>query len=240
MRFAGTLKWLDELDFLYNIKTMGYSDKEIFDYVKAKFGLIMKAVTVEELYAIENKSTIKSYKIDIDVYPKIDFTITPNEIKLLKSNGILNENYEMVTGSMNGIDDPLTKILYSIVWKNGDLKKIKHVIRGAAETADVDDANLPDDAIVFYQFGKYLSGKKGEPIIDQHVLRAFAIFIEPSMREIKKWREFEVVKKTHHTLIKKYITWLSSENITKQLKGVDNYTYYIDRVLFALGKYAKS
>ncbi|GGB83118.1 hypothetical protein [Dyadobacter sediminis] len=214
-------------------------DVEKSKFIKEKFRIIQSAKTIEELISIENSNILRNYKMDAETYPKIGFMITPNEIKILKERGVLSENYELVKGGVDSIEDPLTKILYAMIWKNGDLKKIKHIIRGAAETSNINSGTLPDDAIVFYQFGKYLSGKSGEPIIDQHVLRAFGIFKASNLREVAPWRTFKLVTSAHHDLIKEYIDWLSSDIIQPELRAINNYSYYIDRVLFALGKYAK-
>ena len=73
------------------------------------------------------------------------------------------------------------KLLYSIIWKNGDLLKVKHIIQGILESeienVDNNDKEFVEkqDSLVFYQFGKYLTKKNNEPIIDQHVVRAFAV-----------------------------------------------------------------
>lgn len=214
-------------------------DLEKSKFIKEKFQLIQNAKSVEELISIESSNILKKCKIDSKTYPKVDFAITPGEIELLIKRGVLDENYEFVNDEMNNITDPLTKILYATIWKNGDLKKIKHIIKGVTESSGTDKRELPDDAIVFYQFGKYLSGKSGEPIIDQHVLRAFGIFRTSSLNEVAPWRTFKLVTSKHHELIKEYIDWLSSDNIQPELRAIKGYSYYIDRVLFALGKYAR-
>ena len=53
----------------------------------------------------------------------------------------------------------------------GDLKKITHIIEGYNFWR-----RWKGNGITFYQFGKYLSNKKAEPIIDQHIIRAFGIY----------------------------------------------------------------
>jgi hypothetical protein len=72
-------------------------------------------------------------------------------------------------GKINDLP-PLTKLLYAVLWKNGDLAKVKHVVKGILDKRDESD-----NSIIFYQFGRHLSEKKSEPIVDQHVLRAFGI-----------------------------------------------------------------
>ena len=83
--------------------------------------------------------------------------------------GSINDENDIVIRSDA---NPLEKLLYAIVWKNGDLLKLRHVIHGIV---DSDVGRKGKNGVVFYQFGKHLS-KLGKPIIDQHVLRAFAVY----------------------------------------------------------------
>jgi hypothetical protein len=65
-----------------------------------------------------------------------------------------------------------------MAWKNNDLKKLKHIIEGIK-----DENEYKKTGIVFYQFGKHLRNI-GEPIIDQHVLRAFQFIIQIKVRNL--------------------------------------------------------
>jgi len=175
--------------------------------------------------------------MNIDGYPKIEFDIKPIEIETLINNGILDSELKFTTDITSKLSDPLAKILYATAWKNGDLKKVKHIIKGILDSENND--NDQDDALVFYQFGKYLTKKSGQPIIDQHVIRAYAIYCSTDNENVEKFRKLETLDKTHKTIINKYIQWLTSDNLTKELRSEKDYSYYIDKLLFATGKTIK-
>lgn len=200
--------------------------KEVFNYIKQSQSDI-------ELKEIFNKPDIKEhlekYKMDTDTYPKIEFSITPDEIRTLQKNNIIQELALQIKDY-----DPLTKLLYAVLWKNGDLKKIKHIISGIRNSVNQIDEQT--DGLVFYQFGKYLAEPSKEPIIDQHVIRAFAVYLaednEPAVLEIRK---LGVLNKKHKDLIDKYKGWVAKNH---QYKGRD-FLYCLDQLLFATGKAIK-
>jgi hypothetical protein len=145
--------------------------------------------------------------------------------------------------------------MYSLIWKNGDLLKIKHIISGILGEViidnnhteiEVEENNKTDEnsPLVFNQFGKYLNDKV-EPIIDQHVIRAFAVYkakynVDSEINEVNENRQISTLKyKLHNQLVNEYKEWLISNEITSELKNIDGYKYYIDKLLFAAGKSIK-
>lgn len=132
--------------------------------------------------------------------------------------------------------DPLAKLLYATLWKNGDLPKIKHIVQGIIDCGEEDIGK--EDGLVFYQFGKCLTGTDGEPIIDQHVIRAFAIH-KHDESETDKYRKFKSITKDSIGLIRAYKEWLRTE-ANQELRSQTDYAYYIDQLLFALGRMIKS
>ena len=126
--------------------------------------------------------------------------------------------------------------MYSVLWKNRDLKKIKHIVQGILKHDEV--VCSKEDGLVFYQFGKFLT-KTGQPIIDQHVLRAFRIYQTKDLKEVARWRKKDTLNKTDRSLIDDYKDWLKSDEITKDLRNQQDYSYHIDQLLFALGKTIK-
>ncbi|MBK9490049.1 MAG: hypothetical protein IPO07_15690 [Haliscomenobacter sp.] len=156
----------------------------------------------------------------IETYPKIEFDIKPDEIQGLIDNHFIDKELNLKTDITSKLKDSLTKLLYAMVWKNGDLKKIKHIIKGIQNAKeDSDDQN---DALVFYQFGKYLTKASGQPIIDQHVIRAFAVYRTKEDNEISSLRKLSTSKKADKSLIDEYKKWLCSEEITDELNKNQN------------------
>ncbi len=203
------------------------------------FDLIKKSETTEDIDKILDTLDIPiKNRMKSDAYPQIKFKLDNGDIDELINNDLIDKNTLTFKKDITEkLTDPLTKLLYSTVWKNGDIKKIKHIIKGIKEVND--NSNEQDDALVFYQFGKYLTKTPGQPIIDQHVLRAFAIYKSTDDNNIETLQKLETLKKTHKTLINEYINWLQSDELTNELKAIAEYTYFIDKLLFATGKTIK-
>ncbi|WP_041735514.1 hypothetical protein [Dyadobacter fermentans] len=104
-----------------------------------------------------------------------------------------------------------------------------------------DDFTDQKDALVFYQFGKYLTGAVNQPIVDQHVIRAFSVY--RAIRDGKDPAEYLAIKgvtKKHKPIIDQYKNWLLSDELSSKLKEENGYAFHIDRILFAAGKFVKS
>jgi hypothetical protein len=113
--------------------------------------------------------------------------------------------------------------MYSILWKNGDLGKERHIIAG------IENYDPTSNGTVFHQFGRYLSNKK-EPIIDQHTIRAYKIYIGADVEECCK---IKAIGNKDTNIVNQYKDWV--KNLKKP-----NLQYEIDKIIFATGKYAKS
>src|SRR4051812_16021883 len=95
-------------------------------HVKTAFEKLMNAKTIPDvenvLSAIHEKFWMKD-----GTYHKIEFKITKEEIQELKKlNAISEKNHLVAPKGSNA----LIKLLYAVLWKRGDLKKVKHVIEG--------------------------------------------------------------------------------------------------------------
>jgi len=203
----------------------------IFDTIKASNDQT-DLRTVLDQYEIPSKN-----RMDPEKYPELAFAITGNEIQALKANGFIDKEMNLTTGISENLNDPLTKLLYATMWKNGDLKKVKHIIQGVLDGVNVN--NNKDSALVFYHFGKYLTKLPGQPIIDQHVIRAYAVYQAETEKEIKSLRSLNTLNKSHRSLIRDYKKWIISDELSESLKNNENYTYEIDKILFAAGKTIK-
>ena len=222
----------------YYVAAYKMDNKEVLDLVEYVFQTIKEAETiaqVENIFDHHIAVKMKENRMDEETYPQLHFKITAEE--LIETNFLTDEN--TFTKEISSLElPPLTKLLYAICWKNGDLKKVKHIIQGiTANHTDIDDKN---DGLVFYQFGKYLTKKDGEPIIDQHVLRAYAIFeSDKSDYNIDRIRKKSIINKNDKTLIDSYKNWLAT-GLKTELRNNKDYCYYIDKLLFALGKTIKA
>jgi hypothetical protein len=211
------------------------NDIDVKVFIHDIFKMIKQASSITDLERIlQDDKLLSKNKMDNDTYPKIDFSISENEIQDLKDNGYLNNDLTFSNSISTKITDPLTKLLYSIVWKNGDLKKEKHIIQGILDVNE--DDKEKHSSLVFYQFGKYLTKNSFQPIIDQHVIRAFRIYKETNLDKIDSIRKVKVLKKEHKEYINDYKSWLVMDELKPELKRQHNYTDYIDKILFAAGK----
>ena len=104
------------------------TDQEAKNFVSDIFEKITKASTKNDLIKIEKESFESKYLMDTETFPKIDFNISSDEIDDLIVNNVIDKNYNLKPIPENST--PLTKLLYSIIWKNGDLKKLKHIAKG--------------------------------------------------------------------------------------------------------------
>ena len=217
--------------------------KEAKVLIDTIFSLISNATTIHDLQNILEHPALLKSRMDNSKYPKIEFSISDKEIESMIDSGILNSDLTFSNTISSQLKDPITKLLYAMIWKNGDLKKEKHICQGILDSNKV-EVNRKS-TFVFYQFGKYLTKTKGQPIIDQHVLRAFAIFVEiegenVNEEKVDEIRRTTILKVGDVDLIKKYKTWLLSVSLNDENKNFLDYTYYIDKILFATGKTIKA
>jgi len=239
------------------------NNTQVKKLVKQVFESINSANSLNALRGIPNQENgliIEAAKID--QYPKINFSITSEEIQNLKEIQVLTaenlfslKEIQVLTAEnlfsqdfLNSNLNSVEKILLSIVWKNGDILKIKRIIEGIID--DEDEFNNHSDSLVFYGFGRYLR-KDGNPIIDQHVIRAFSIYqyignpdqlvnIEEDV-EFQKLRKLDSLRKRDISKINNYIKWVKDRNnfnLGDQPRS-NEFFYEIDKILFSLGKKIK-
>jgi hypothetical protein len=204
------------------------------DIVNQAFKKLLQAKTIDDVDRIlDDLNVDKKYRIAEQLYPEIKFKITEKEILELKSKKIVSDE-NFVSNVPNS--DALSKLLYALAWKNGDLLKLKHIIEGIIGG----DEDTKENGLVFYQFGKHLSNESVEPIIDQNVLRAFGIYLaNGDNSKIDRLKRLSLITKKEKKLIAEYKTWLKSD-LTQELRDTPQYSNHVDKVLFALGKFVKN
>ena len=187
--------------------------------IREFFKELDKVEKKEEIEKLFNKLNIESkYQKKKKEYPNLEFNITKDEIEILKGKEfITTENNLNISLSKKQNLSTLEKILYALIWKNGDLPKIKHIISGIY--------GKESTGKVFNQFGKHLCNNE-ELIIDQHVLRAYIYYKEGNI--IKK-----IGDKVFNKYSNDYKTWINKRKIFKENKNL------MDDYLFAIGKKLK-
>ena len=212
------------------------NEKKLVEVIISK---IKSAGSLGDLEEILADNYPEKYKKDKDKYPTLPFSISKAEIDTLKDAGWIDGDNQLVVEKFDAAST-LEKLLFSLIWKNGDLRKISNIIDGIQSKK----VNL-SDRITFYEFGRYLRNPKTEVIVDQHVIRAYrymkAIEEEPSSDELSKIKKLSNLFGKHEEIVKEYKTWLSENDWVKQeIKEDPLYLGIMDDILFALGKKLKA
>lgn len=200
--------------------------------VKKVFDRIKSAKSVSDFdNIVDDDPILQKNKFNSSKYPNLKINISTNDITMLKKLNILSDENKILPLTDSLDLSPLEKLLYSVLWKNGDLGKEKHIVEGVLASKD-DDNSSKERGLVFYQYGKHLA-KREEPIVDQHTIRAFLLFknIESEDSEITKIRKKDTLKNDE---LLNFRIWIKSSEIG----GIDN-QFHIDKVLFSLGKAVK-
>lgn len=197
------------------------------------FNLLLLSKTTSDVDGVLAKAQIPlKYWMNAETYPEIKFQLTASEINELKKSGSISSDNRL---SLSPTATTLEKLLYSIAWKNGDLKKLKHIIEGIVDEP-VDERK---NGFVFHQFGRYLTKTPGEPIIDQHVLRAYGVLSDfTDQTDGKRLLTLSLITKKEKVLIDGYKMWLRTK-LTSELRSEPNYSYHVDKVMFAIGRSLK-
>lgn len=207
----------NELSFIEDDSINFVEYKKLFERIKS-------SKTKEELEEIA-----KDYKINLDntKYPRLNFKITKSEIDELMNSGLLCINNDGILTIKQDDLSPISKLLYSLVWKQGDVQKLKLIIKGIKEVENPKLDNI--ERLVFYCFGNHLANSKEYPIIDQHVIRAYNLYRADSNSDFI--RKSDKVKANDR---EEYLVWF------EEFKNVDSdFLYLLDRLLFEIGKAVK-
>lgn len=203
------------------------------DLIEYVFNTLLNSKSVEDVDKIPDQAGIpEKYFMNLSKYPPGTFGIQKKDIIELKRKGFIDDNNQLNDLSQS---DVFAKLLYSLIWKNGDLQKISHIIEGIMG----DDKDVKEKGIVFYQFGRHLANSCEEPIVDQHVIRAFGIYkAKANKTEINRLLKLSIITMKENDLIDQYKHFLKEE-LNPDLRKNINYVYHVDRVLFATGKMLK-
>jgi hypothetical protein len=170
-------------------------------------------------------------------YPQLKFTITPDDINTLKRSKFLEEDGSLSLNCANEniLKTPLEKLLFSVLWKNGDLGKEKHITDGIIGNRDNEEV-IDEKGLVFYYFGKHLN-QKINPIIDQHVIRAFMLYKNKNEENCEEILSKKTVSAKDKEICLKYIVW--HKKLLDKKADREMFSYRLDRLLFGLGKSIK-
>lgn len=207
---------------------------------------------VEKVYtAIEKKDfdvpELEKFKLNENKYPRNIMDALRNMAPKEKNTfiddfkHIFNENDQQLEINKSHLDSSFSKLLYLMVWKQGDLDKFDGIIEGLKSSPKLEEAYEDvSKAFVFFQLGRHIMFD--EPIVDQHSIRAFVALIEN--KYIKNVKPIDVkseniknslYSKKHKDLIKAYVDW-----VVKKLELKNEDQHLLDNLMYSLGKYLKT
>ncbi len=216
-------------------------NEKVKNLVKTVFSLIEHAKSTDDIKAIINCKEISEFNhlleknaVKTNTFPQINFQFSKDDLKVLEN---YFENNEF---KIKGKIDPLSKLLYSLAWKNGDLGKIKHIYNGIVTGLNEPSENVKQ-AIVFHQFGKHLAIPDVQPIIDQHVIRAYAFYVSVDLidDELDKIRKIVEITSNHNDFVNGYVKLINEITNKLEVENKRDFIYQVDRLLFAVGKTIK-
>lgn len=160
-----------------------------------------------------------------DRYHQLNLNITKEQVQSYIASGFFRADGSIDETKLEQ-ESTATKLLYAFLWKQGDLQKVKYIVQGVTNHEPV-----PESGMVLYYFGKHLADKK-HPIIDQHVIRAYAMATKkPQINE-------DIISKKDIHNIQSYIHWFQHE-LHSEICDNAACRYMVDQVLYALGKRIK-
>lgn len=179
-------------------------------------------------------------KIPGDKFPRMRLRLTCEEMDELQRIGVLSNELQLTSDLARGElangekMSALEKLLYSVLWKNGDLGKEQHIVAGVYGKEQQQKTGT-----VFYEFGAYLQGRNTF-IMDQHTLRCFAV-ASSNDEQLEQARQLELIDRTqpmHAKWMSVYVEFY--KNIEQQKKiAAPDFLYEIDRLFFGAGKLIK-
>lgn len=170
-----------------------------------------------------------------NIYPKFSLNIEVDEILELKRRGILDDQNKINPITFTGT--ALERLLVAALWKNRDINKLQHIVDGILQT----DGFRTDYSLIFKQFGHSLTDSS-EPIVDQHVLRAYEIksLTTYSEQAVNSLRKKSVYKTSDKAILKSYREWFKNIIGRISVKDQSEYKEKLDKILFVKGKAVKT
>lgn len=183
---------------------------------------IVAARRTNDWIAIKNHVALAKFKKSDKQYPPISSLFKPDDIEAIRG-GI--DIYNPVT--------PLEKFFYSALWKNGDLPKLPHLVNGIK--GEPNNAQ----AVTFYHFGKFLAQPEENPIIDQHVIRAYKLVTTKDPIDdalLKVIGKSGLLSPKDSDTCNKYITWVKHQHEACPHENRIRLFQIVDDVMFAFGR----
>ena len=184
---------------------------------------------------IDEQGLDKEIEMFYKKYPKLRLNIEAAEITKLIEQDILDRQNKLNPNTFHGTT--LERLLVAALWKNGDINKLQHIVDGILQT----EGFRSDYSLIFKQFGHSLTTSL-EPLVDQHVLRAFEIKSLPIYSEfaVNSLRKKRIYKTSDNTILNSYRQWFKNIIGRICIEDQPDYKEKLDKVLFIKGKAVKT
>ena len=206
--------------------------EEVYDTIKTKTYIIPESI-------IEHRISRKKYPKELIHYLR---NMNDEDKMSFKNKCAHKTKKDNLKVEKKHLNSSVSKLLYLMVWKQGDLDKFDQIVEGLNSEDKITVAySKKNKPFVFFQFGRHIMFE--EPIVDQHSIRSFAALIQLKKIEIEAFQnkiiQFKDIKNSlltnlHKELIVEYVKWVQS--ITMQRDEMDQ----IDDLMYGLGKYLKT
>jgi hypothetical protein len=208
---------------------------DAYEYIECNFHELESITNLEKLNQFIDRNKLGDrIKNFYEKYPSFDFSLTKSDIDQLKKSEVITADHKL--NPKNFSKDPLTKLLAAVLWKNGDIHKVQHLIDGITGR----EGDRTPYSLVFKQYGASLADHQ-QPIVDQHVLRAYELYKlqEFSEAAVAKLRKKELYKSADKKVLDSYRTWFQDR--IKQIPPQEQpeFREKLDKILFLLGKEVK-
>ena len=205
---------------------------EVYDKIKTKTYTIPEGI-------IEYGISKKKYPKELIHYLR---NMNDEDKMSFKKKCVNNTKKDNLNVEKKHLNSSVSKLLYLMVWKQGDLDKFDQIVEGLNSEQELTVAySKKNKSFVFFQFGRHIMFNA--PIVDQHSIRSFAALIQFKKIDIEAFQnriiQFKDIKNSlltnvHKELIVEYVKWVQS--ITMQRDEMDQ----IDDLMYGLGKYLKT
>ena len=209
------------------------TDSKIHYAIKNLFETLNDCADIDSLNAI-----IQRHELQQDIesfyakYPVLNITLKPEEIQALKDAGVIDANHRIDLRNFPR-ENALAKLLIAMIWKSGDINKIQYIIDGITN----EHTSSSDYALLYRQFGRSLS-RENEPVVDQHVLRAFGIYLQAEPAAVAAIRRKSIYKLKDEGLLQEYCSWFQRQVEQVPAEQRQEYIKKLDKILFIFGKRA--
>lgn len=194
--------------------------------IKEIAGEIVDARQTSDWMVILNYAALAKFKKSDKQYPPIASLFNSEDIDAIR----------------NGLDlqtpvTPLEKLFYAALWKNGDLRKLLHIVNGIKG----EPSNA--QAVTFHHFGKFLAQPEENPIIDQHVIRAYKLVTTKDPIDdalLKVIGKSGLLSPKDSDTCNNYIAWVKHQHVTCPHENRIRLFEVVDDVMFAFGRMIRS